>query len=257
MSLTTKYTLKPTLRANFEGIIWKVETDPLNGIIAVETRNPQNRTASFSAFNFADGTTLFKEISVQDSWHWGLDLASHGFVYLHSYIDEKTPEHKAIIALDQSGQIAWQIFNRTLDSATEEGLVVYNPGIQQKQFELLNPLTGGVISRSIVDFRSVNRDLYFPETTTDPRHLAEAANGRSLVGPVFHLAYNNKDCYSFHVRNGSAFSQYLLIKSSGVTLHEEILEEHIQKLNPEPFYIEGDYLFCIRNNKAEIVAYLV
>lgn len=257
MSSTTKYTLKPALQANFKGIIWKVETDPVNRIIAVETRNPESRTASYSAFNFETGASLFEDVTVQDSWHWGLDRACHNFVYLHSYVNEKTPEHKAIIALDTSGNIAWQIYNRTLDSAIADGLVVYNPSVQQKQYELLNPASGKTEANNISGFVSVERNIYFPEITSDSSLLGRIEEIGTLVGPVSYLVHNGKECVSFHAAKDSILSQYLLILSNGNVIHEEILEHNIQKLNPEPFYIEQDHLFCIRNNKAEIVAYLV
>jgi|GEM_PF-651977 len=257
MSSTTKYTLKPALQANFKGIIWKVETDPGNCIIAIETRDPKNRTASYSAFNFETGATLFKDVTVQDSWHWGLDRACHNFVYLHSYINEKTPEHKAIIALDTSGNIAWQIYNRTLDSAIADGLVVYNPAVQQKHYELLNPASGITEKSNINNFVPLGRNIYFPEITSDPYLLRRIEDMGILVGPVSYLIHNSKECVSFHAAKNSILSQYLLILSKGNVIHEEILEHNIQKLNPEPFYIEQDHLFCIRNNKAEIVAYLV
>lgn len=257
MSLTTKYTLKPALQANFNGIIWKVETDPTSRVIAIETRNPKDRTASFSAFNFETGTPLFKEVTVEDSWHWGLDMACHEMVYLHSYINEKTPEHKAIIALNSSGNIAWQIYNRTLDSAIADGLVVYNPTVQQKHFELLDPASGEMLKSNISNLVPLDRNVYFPETTTEPSLLLRIGEIGTLVGTASLLVYNNKDCISFHAVKDSILSQYLLIISNGSVIHEEILEHNIQKLNPEPFYIEQDHLFCIRNNKAEIVAYLV
>ncbi|WP_407431077.1 DUF4905 domain-containing protein [Arcticibacter sp.] len=257
MSSTTKYTLKPSLRANFKGIIWKVETDAANRIIAVETRNSENRTASYSAFNFETGRTLFKEVTVQDSWHWGLDMACHSLVYLHSYVNEKTPEHKAIIALDTSGSIAWQIYNRTLDSAIAEGLVVYNPTVQQKQYELLNPVSGIIEKSNISSFIPLGRNIYFPEITTDQDLLKSIEEIGTPVGPVSYLVHNGKECVSFHAAENSILSQYLVIRTNGIVIHEEILEHNIQKLNPEPFYIEQDHLFCIRNNKAEIVAYLV
>lgn len=257
MSSTTKYTLKPSLEANFEGIIWKVETDPLNGIIAVETRNPEDRTASFSAFNFETGLTLFKDVSVQDSWHWGLDKVCHNFVYLHSYVNEKTPEHKAIIALNTSGCIAWQIYNRSLDTAIAEGLVVYNPSVQQKQYELINPASGATEKAKIGSFVPLERNIYFPEMISGLDRLPAIEELKTLVGPVSYLAHNGKECVSFHAATDSILSQYLLIIADGKVIHKEILEDNIQKINPEPFYIEQDHLFCIRNNKAEIVAYLV
>lgn len=257
MSLATKYTLKPALQAKFNGIIWKVVTDPVSSVIAIETRDPKNRTANFSAFNFDTGITFFKEISVQDSWNWGLDKACHGFVYLHSYLNEKTPEHKAIIAINESGYIAWEVYNRTLDNVSADGLIVYNPTVQQKRFELLNPASGVIENNHIDNPQFLSRNIYFPETTSNPSFLKRAMEKGTLVGSLYFLDHNGKECLSFHAVKDAILSLYLLIIDKGSLIHEEILEHNIQKLNPEPFYIEQDHLFCIRNNKQEIVSYLV
>jgi hypothetical protein len=256
MSSTTKYTLKPSLQEKFKGIIWKIETDHTNGVVAIETRSSEDRGAFYSAFNFKTGERLFKEITVEDSWHWSLDKAYDDFVYLHGYVSEKSPEHKGVIAFNNKGLMAWTAYNKTLDAIAEEGLILYNPTFQQKQLELADTATGKIIQSKVSHYTPLKRDLYFPEILEDTILYPDEIED-TLVGPVSYLSFNEKDFYSFHSIKDSIISQYLLIKKDSSTLHKEKLEENISKLNPEPFFIEENHLFCIRNNKREIVTYFV
>ncbi|WP_069657813.1 DUF4905 domain-containing protein [Arcticibacter eurypsychrophilus] len=256
MSSTTKYTLKPSLQEKFKGIIWKIETNNTNGVIAIETRSSDNKEAFYSAFNFITGEKLFKEITVEDSWHWGLDKAFNDFVYLNGYVSEKSPEHKGVIALNHQGTIAWAAYNKTLETVAEEGLILYNPTFQQKELELADAATGKIMQNKVSHYTQLNRKIYFPEALEDILLFPDEI-GSTLVGPVSYLSYKEKDCYSYHSQNDLIISQYLLIKQDNKTLHKEILEDNISKLNPEPFFIEENHLFCIRNNKREIVAYFV
>ncbi|EOR96074.1 hypothetical protein ADIARSV_0718 [Arcticibacter svalbardensis MN12-7] len=254
--MTTKYTLKPSLQEKFKGIIWKIETNNINGVIAIETRSSDNKEAFYSAFNFKTGEKLFKEITVEDSWHWSLDKAYNDFVYLHGYISEKSPEHKGIVALNHHGTIAWTAYNKTLETVAEEGLIIYNPTFQQKELELADAATGKIVQNKLSHYTPLNREMYFPETLEDVLLFPAEIEG-TLVGPVSYISYNEKDCYSFHCTKDAVTSQVLLIKKDHNTLHKEILEDNISKLNPEPFFIEENHLFCIRNNKREIVTYFV
>lgn len=256
MSFATKYTLKPTLKEKFKGIIWKIETDALNHVIAIETRDPENREAFFSAFDFSTGKTLFKEISVDDSWNWGLEKTVEKTFFLHSYINDKTPEHKGIIALNGEGKISWAAYNKALEAIAVEGLIAYNPSVQQKQLELLKPATGEVIKNRIINYTLLPKEIYFPQILPSESPLRTGIN-ESITGPVFYIHYNDKDCISFHSLVNEIISQQLIIKQGDSIFHREILEQNIQKINPEPFFIEQNHLFCIRDNKREIVTYLV
>lgn len=256
MSLTTKYTLKPPLQETFKGIIWKIETNNTNGVVAIETRSSDNKEAFYSAFNFKTGEKLFKEITVEDSWHWSLDKAFSDFVYLHGYVSEKSPEHKGIVALNHQGIVAWAAYNKTLEAIAEEGLIQFNPTFQHKELELADAATGKVLQDKLTHYTPLNRKMHFPEILEDVLLYPEET-GANLVGPVSYLSYNQKDCYSFHSTENSVLSLNLLIKKDNRILHKEKLEEHISKMNPEPFFIEENHLFCIRNNKREIVTYFV
>lgn len=256
MSSENKYTLKPSLSEKFKGIIWKIETDDIRPVVAIETRDTESHTTAISAFDFSAGKCLFRQTVVEDSWNWGLDRVTNGLIFLHGYVAEKNPEHKGIIALNKSGEIEWQLFNKTLYTVAEEGLVAYNPAMHPRFLELISPQTGLVLKPSIKDYVPVQRDIIVPDVPADislHKHLLPSG----ITGPLFYAAFNGKKCYSFHVQEGTNFLQKLVIYQDDTLLLDEILAHSIQKLNPEAFFIQHNHLFCIQDNKQKFVSYLL
>jgi hypothetical protein len=256
MSLSDKYTLKPSLSETFKGIIWKVETDDKNTVLAIETRSVSDRTTHFSAFNYATGQCLFKEITVEDGWFWSIGRVHDGLLFLHSYVNESNPEHKGIIAIDPSGEIAWQQFHKTLQEVCNEGLLVYNPKIQPKMLELISAGTGEPASTNVKQAAPVEKNIIVPDILSDYSNLKDLLP-EDIAGPVFHTQFNKKDILVFHTRNNDLFNQQLIVYQNQVIVLEDFLARDIQKLNPEAFFIERSHLFYIRDNKQEFVSYLV
>ena len=256
MSSANKYTLKPSLSEKFKGIIWKVEIDDTFTTVALETRVAEAHQTYFSAFDFSSGECLFREISVEDSWNWGLNYVNRNHLLLHSYVTEKSPEHKGIIAIDTTGTIKWQHFNKAVQFVSEKGLLVYNPSLEPRRPELISTESGSVLNSSGVFLEPLTRNIYLPDLLAEDL-VKDNPRCPEAVGPVSHIFYNDKEVYSFHVRSGKFYSQKLLIYQDNTVILDEILEENIQKLNPEAFFIGHNHLFCIRKGKQEFVSYLL
>ena len=256
MSVSDKYTLKPSLSETFKGIIWKVETDDENSIVAIESRDISQRVSHFSAFDYATGKCLFKEIIVEDGWFWSLDRVHSGMIFLHSYVNQSNPEHKSIIAINCAGKIAWQQFHKTLYDVCEAGLIIYNPKIQPKTFDLISPVDGETVSAKAEGYTPVVRNILLPEIMSNLlpiRHLLP----ENIAGPVFFTEYNTKHILVFHTKYANLYNQQLIVYQHEAIILEDYLAQDIQKLNPEAFFIERNHLFYIRSNKQEFVSYLV
>ena len=256
MSSMDKYTLKPSLSETFKSIIWKIETDDTESVVAIETRNSSDRISHYSAYNYATGECLFKEVTVEDSWHWSLDRVHQGMVFLHSYVNENHPEHKGIIALNKQGKISWQQFNITLYDITDKGLMIYNPKIQPKSFDLIAAADGSKISANPNKFIPVPRSIIIPDILSDSA-LVKNLLPENFVEPIFFKKFNDKVILVYHVRNENSFSQQLAVYQDENLILQDNLATDIQKLNPEAFFIERNHMFCIRSNKQQFVSYLV
>ncbi|WP_374164770.1 DUF4905 domain-containing protein [Arcticibacter sp. MXS-1] len=256
MQASPSNSIKPSLREKFEGVIWKVETDAMLPLVAIEARDPQTHTAYFSAFDFNSGRPLFEKFRLEDSWNWGLDAIHKGVTLLHGYVSDQSPEHKGIVAVDQTGEVIWQQFNKALYTVASEGLVVYNPSIQPRMFELIDIESGALLSSNTKDFKYPDRQITVPEIQ-GADIIPPKFRPANLTGPVLHARIGYREFYAFHTVQNNVYTQKLLITDRNGLLLEDFLERDIQKLQPEAFFIQHNHLFCIRNKKQEFVAYLV
>ncbi|WP_423149630.1 DUF4905 domain-containing protein [Rubrolithibacter danxiaensis] len=246
-----------TLAEKFNGIIWKIETDASSSHIAIETRDAASKAVHFSAFNYATGKTLIREVTTEHGFWWSLDRIYNNTVFLHGYMSESSPEHKGIIALDiHTGAIKWQVFHLSLHDISEEGLIAYNPLLQLKKLQLLDFETGEYINSPDKHYLPVTRNIVFPDIVNGTSPLP-AFIPENIAGPLFYTKISEKECWSFHMQEGGSFSQVLLISSGAEILQEDILASGIQKLNPEAFFIQPDYLFAVKGSNHEIVCYLL
>jgi hypothetical protein len=256
MSINIISSLIQTLAATFKGIIWRVETDDKLPIIAIESRDISNRNTSFSAFNYQTGECLFKEISVPDSWFWSLDRISNATVLLHSFVNEGSPEHKGIVAIDSAGEIIWQHYNKTLYDVAENGLVIYDPKIQQRRLDLIELGKGSTLANGIVNYNPVIRNIYVPDIK-ETSFISQSTLPQNLAGPLYSLTINNKEILAYHTQMENLYTQQLNVLENGEMVHQDYLAVNIQKMNPEAFFIERNHLFYIRADKQQIVSYLV
>ena len=243
-----------SLDQRFNSLIWKIEIDEENELIAIETRSAEKRSATFSVYNFLSGHCYFKEKSTENSWWWSLDRIHKGFMYLHGYKNEKSPERRGIIAWNaKTGEMAWQHFNYSLDKISAEGLIAHNTLIQPAREELLAPESGEIIRKNLEGYSELNRDIRFPEvylSPSKPEFIAE-----NLAGPIFYLEISEKTAWSFHVKTDEKFTQKLIVTENNSIILDKNLAEKIPKLNPEAFFMHKNYLFCIRDNNYIMTAY--
>jgi hypothetical protein len=248
--------LKPALSEKFSAIIWKIEVDEAEAIIAIETRDRNSHSAAFSALNYKSGKCYFKEKSIENSWWWGLDKVHKGVVYLHGYKNESSPEHRGIIAWDAlTGKTKWERFDYALDSVSDQGVLVYNPMIQPSKPELISAETGQTVKEKI-SANSVIIPILFPKIYNDLLSLPDFIP-EDVVKPIVHLAYKEVVCWSFHVKTNDGFAQNLIVTRNKEIILSDNLATGIQKLNPEAFFIHKSYLFYVRNNNYELVSYLL
>lgn len=246
--------MKLTLSAKFEGIIWKVETDYLHAIIAVETRDIANRKTYFSAFNYESGELLFKEISVEDSWFWTIDCVYDGVILLHSYVNEGSPERKGIVALNSNGDIAWQFFHKTRLTVSSEGIIVYDSKIQPRRLELISAVDGTEIRSNLTDYQALERAILVPAQVDISNNIRNLFP-ENIVGPIYHREVAGKDLFVFHTQHENLFNQQITVVQHGKVILTDIMAGNIQKLNPEAFFIQQNHLFFIKNEKRELVSY--
>src|SRR4051812_14733759 len=100
--------LLPIISEQFNGIIWRLEVDEITGTLCLEVRNKEDKQVSFGSIDLTNGTTNFKELTTPERWLTGMEAVYNGVLLLHHYRSEKSPEHKAIVAVDViTGDTLW------------------------------------------------------------------------------------------------------------------------------------------------------
>lgn len=256
MSIVDKYTLKPSLIEKFDGIIWKIETDDKEPIVAIETRNIADRKTYYSAFNYQNGECLFKEITVENSWLWSIHRVHNNMVLLHSYKNDNSPEHAGIIAVNNKGEILWSHFNQTLEDVTDLGLLVYNPKIQPRSLQIIATDTGELLAGNISSAIPLYQNVVLPDINVDAS-VFNSVLPVDVIMPFFYKHHKGKDIFVYHTRSQNLYTQQLIVSQLENIIFKDSLATDIQKMNPEAFFIQRNHLFYIRNNKQEFVSYLV
>lgn len=254
-----KYTLKEILSETFNGIIWQIKTDATQPLMGIETRDPESKTAYWTMLNWETGEILYKELELDNSWNYSLDTVHEGVLFLYSYVSPEMPVRKGVRAIGQSGKTLWQNFNKILSQTVPGGIIVADTSILPPYYEIIDVKTGLKINEQKNTLENIKQyEMYFPEPAILPPFISKYfTETEGLNEPFYHLLFNGLDLYSFHVAVNGKYHQLLVAAKNEEVQHLEFLERNIPKMNIDAFFIQQDKLVAIRNNKREIVIYLL
>ena len=241
--------INPVINQHFHGLIWKLETDIEHNLIYVETRNEQNHTAGFSSLNLKTGQANFLEIIPEEKWLVGLNGGRKGILFLHGYLSDQTPEHKGITALDgTTGKQLWADYNLSLETFTTDGLLAADQRFQSKRSVLLEDATGNV--KTGIDLNQLKDDeqpIQIPYMLRLlPQNLSSLITG-TITGEISCFNYNPYLIISLHTQNNGLLLQHIFILEDETIIYQDLLNEQIQKLQPEAFVVVKNYLVYIKN----------
>lgn len=239
--------LNPFIDHTFSGLVWKLETDVEPGLIYVETRNEEAHSAGFSSFSLKKEGINFTEMVFEEKWLVGMEGGRQGILFLHGYKSEQTPEHKGIIALDGlTGKQLWADYNFSAEAFKTEGLLAADRRFQTKRTVLLDYKTGNQITKPNNlqdDFQEIHAPYLLPLL---PQNLS-ALIPKTITGEISCLNYNPYLIISLHTQNNGVLLQELFVIEDGFVVYHDLLNENIQKLQPEAFVMIKNCLIYLKN----------
>ncbi|MEO5909287.1 MAG: DUF4905 domain-containing protein [Pelobium sp.] len=248
--LLTKDTPKLLYRQQCEGIIWKLELDEVKEIMVWECRN-ENKKVSFYAYDFKNECTALINYTFKEEWLLGLDYVNQGIAYFHGSESEFSPVHKGLIAFDIKAQkIIWEHFNISLQSYSTAGVLVFDPRLFPRKYQLLDLITGNHIKLITVDELSFFSPTY-PQVLF-PKNIENAKEWDSTQ----ELSINDLTLKSGYEKEEGQVHQYLKIIRTGQTVFKDYLGKNIQKQSFDTFFVWQNKLIYVRN-KSEILTYLL
>ncbi len=248
--MATKDTLKHLFSHTVKGIIWKIVLDDVREFIAIESRTKE-KEVYFYAYDYVNRQFLIKDKVFEEKWHLGLLGLTDGFLYLHGFENEHSPSQKQIIALDLAkDQILWENYTHTAESICAEGIVAFNARVLPKRLELIHKQSG----RSIKSIS--NEELISLHPLANAIQLPEEHFELDLWSSTQTLGYRDLQLKSFYQQNEHKTDHMLTVHQNGNLIFTDYLNQDIQKLMQDTFFVWTNKLVYIRN-KSEIVSYLL
>lgn len=247
--------LLPFINEQLNGIIWRIEIDSLANTLFLEVRNTENKQVSFASFDITTGHTNFKDFTLPERWLTGMEAAYNGVLLLHHYQSATSPVHKAIVAINGlNATTLWSNYTYAFDSLSVNGPIAYNTQIQPKKLFVIDIETGTHLRAfdPAIDGLLPNHigaaDI-LPSSAL-PSLIAIEPYGNS----IHYLEYNTFRIVSLHAFKDGLLKQYLYVIRNEKVIYEDILNDDIQKLQPEAFILHKNCLIYIKN-RSQIKAF--
>lgn len=248
--MANKDTLKHLFSHSVKGIIWKIILDDEQQIMVIESRTKE-KEVYFYAYDSRNNRLLISDKIFEEKWHLGLLNVYNGILYLHGFENEHSPTQKQIIAFDLAHRkILWENYTHTSEGIYREGIVAFNSRMLPKRLELLNKESGlflkSVSPEELKTLNPIINEILLPEDhfEIDLWSSSQTLNYRDLQ---LKSSYQQKDNKIDHT---------ITIHQNGNLIFTDYLNQDIQKLMQDTFFVWTGKLVYIRN-KTEIVSYLL
>jgi hypothetical protein len=245
-------TIEPFINENFNNAIWRMEIDDLTDTLVVEVRDSEEKQVSFASVSLANGKILFKDLTTPERWLTGIEASYDGVLLLHNYQTESGPAHKGVIGIDaKTGATIWSNYNVTFDHLSAQGPVLYDSRFQPKKLFLADIKTGERVGNYIPHHdRGLPNHIRLPDLITD--EIVKKLTPMPVFGNIVHyLEHNNFRIVSLHSLINGQLSQYLFVVDEDEKVYEDLLNNNIQKIQPESFILHKNCLIYIKN-KSEL-----
>ncbi len=248
--VTNKDTLKPAYSAKCEGIIWKIILDEIKEIIVWECRT-KDKKVSFYAYDIKNQRTLLNNFKFDDDWELSINTVKEGILYFNGHESDFSPVQKGLISFDlETREIIWQNFSISAQLFTNDGIIVFDTKILPRKYRLIAYQTGMPVKdlniADLAGYKGLGNAIVLPTMT----------EAKDIINTSYQLSLNNLNISSYYQQKDEAIDQYIRVEKNGEILLNEILNEQIQKISFDTFFVWHNHLFYIRN-KSEIVSYFV
>lgn len=250
-----KYTLKTIFAKSFSGLIWRMDADTAQGVLAIESRDTASGVPSFSAIDYRDGRILMLE-KAYGGRNWTLAAVGDGCIVLRAF-GEREPQGSGIACFSaQTGKLLWEKFNYTFLAVTAEAISARPHHIASGYITHLSFHDGEPVELITKDKDTPPPSEIVMPIPADTMPVTITAN-YPVEGPAYYHDFGDKEAWAFHVPDAGEYTVELLIMDGGTILDKRTLITGLKKMTPEVFFLIKRQLFFIDGNKQKIVSYLV
>ena len=268
--------LSPSWTYTVDGVIWRL-LPTRTGHLVGEERDLVGKKASFFCLDQLTGKALWRKATVDEPWWIGMEAVHRDILVLHSFLTPDLPVHKGIIALDlMSGKQLWAnnelrfvacadqslfgaketpVDSTLLEVHFRTGALVQTLGGEAGESRLRELLQGGSLDEAVALPHPVtDLETSFPRIAgRELRH----GRARQTVGAVDVLEYGERTLiWSAHETVGGEqaigrMNTVLRVADalSGKTFFETVLNSNVQARVPDPFFVQADVLYYVKEQK--------
>lgn len=249
-----KYTLKTVFKKSFLGVVWRMEADTATNLLAVETRDKDTGRPAFSAFNYQTGDAYIHEKPYGDR-NWALAGIADRKLIVRAF-GQNSPDGAGIACIDaDSGELVWEQFNYVLLHVGSQQLTVRHRNFAGGYEQYLDPASGNLTQFNKTAGKPTGADIVLPQRYE--HGVPELLAGYAIHGDLFYCQIGPKHLWAFHEATQEAYRVRLVITSDLTLLADPVILSELTRMTPELFFMIGQQLFIVSNNKREIVSYLV
>ncbi|WCT10185.1 DUF4905 domain-containing protein [Mucilaginibacter jinjuensis] len=241
--------LTATITQAFDVPIWRMEIDNFTDTIFLELRDSTNKQVSFAAIDLSTGNLNFKALVMPERWLSGIETAYKGVLLLHGYQSEAVPVHKGLTSINgTTGNVLWTDYNINFEQLSTEGIVVYDARIQPKKLYVINEQSGQRVGAYEPGTDVMHSHIFFPNMIQADELPPDLLFLKPHANVVHYLQHNNFRIVSLHALDGSHLTQHLhVFNITGELLFDDIMNNDIQKLQPEAFIVYKNSLIWLKN----------
>lgn len=247
--------MKSAFVKHFDGTIWKMDIHEPSKLLAIEWRTKEG-IPNFSVIHYPSGILKLDKISYGDRW-WTLAGITSTHLLLQHYADPGSAQTQALVAINlQENIIAWEQFNIQFQELVAEGLAIKSL-TYGNNLSVLDEHTGKHIlqAKSLSELTPIVRTVKSALPTNRVPLLS--ITDQTVVGPYFLLDEGEITYWGHHEQQKKTIRLMLTIVKNNQIDFKLCIEDKLDHLLPEVFFIIGNQLFFIRDNKREIVSYFV
>lgn len=235
-------------------MVWRIEVDTAARLLAVETRDKETGQPSFSAFDYQSGASFIDE-KPYGNRNWVLAGIADSKLIAKAF-GQNSPDGAGIACIDiASGDLLWEQFNYVLMHVGNQQLTVRHRNFAGGYEQYLDPTTGNLTQFNKNAGKPTEADIVLPRRYEN--NLPECLAGYPVYGDLFYCQIGPKRLWAFHEAMQGGYRVRMVITNGLTVLADQIVLPELTKMTPELFFMIGQQVFIISDNKQEIVAYLV
>src|SRR3546814_445478 len=169
---------------------------------------------------------------------------------------QNSPNGTGIACIDiDRGDLLWEQFNYMLVRVDSHQLTVRHRNFAGGFEQYLDIATGNLTPFNKTAAKPIEANIVLPQRYE--QGIPECLANYPVHGDLFFCRIGQKQLWGFHEAIPQAYRARLVVTSGLTVVADQVVITELAKMAPELFFMIGQQVFIISDNKREIVSYLV